>query len=83
MTPRGKPLTQARVRELASGPGVIVLCGRFEGVDERLIAARNIEEVSIGDFVLAGGDEPDQTGWFTLIWLRTAAGWRAGHDHSS
>jgi tRNA (guanine37-N1)-methyltransferase len=56
MTPRGKPLTQARVRQLASGPGVIILCGRFEGFDERIFAARDIEEVSIGDIVLSGGE---------------------------
>ena len=55
MTPRGKPLTQKRVRELASGPGLIVFCGRFEGLDQRVIEARNMEEISIGDFVLAGG----------------------------
>jgi len=56
MTPRGRPLTQARVRELAAGPGVAVLCGRFEGFDERLFEARAIEEVSIGDYVLSGGE---------------------------
>ncbi|MEX0745423.1 MAG: tRNA (guanosine(37)-N1)-methyltransferase TrmD [Phycisphaeraceae bacterium] len=56
LSPRGKPLTQARVRELASGPGAILLCGRFEGVDERVLEARNIEEVSIGDYVLSGGE---------------------------
>ena len=56
MTPRGKPLTQARVRELANGPGVIVLCGRFEGFDERIFAGRAIEEVSVGDIVLSGGE---------------------------
>ena len=56
MTPRGKPLTQARVRALASGPGVIILCGRFEGFDERIFAARGIEEVSVGDIVLSGGE---------------------------
>ena len=56
MTPRGKPLTQARVRELAEGPGVIVLCGRFEGFDERIFAGRQVEEVSIGDIVLSGGE---------------------------
>jgi tRNA (guanine37-N1)-methyltransferase len=49
MTPRGKPLTQARIRELAAGPGAVVLCGRFEGFDERLFEGRDIEEVSIGD----------------------------------
>ena len=56
MTPRGAPLTQARVRELAAGPGVTILCGRFEGFDERIFAARPIEEVSIGDIVLSGGE---------------------------
>jgi len=56
MTPRGKPLTQARVREIASGPGVIIICGRFEGFDERLFDARDIEEVSIGDYILSGGE---------------------------
>ncbi|MGU3399090.1 tRNA (guanosine(37)-N1)-methyltransferase TrmD [Brucellaceae bacterium D45D] len=56
MSPRGKPLTQQRVRELAAGPGAIVLCGRFEGVDERVIEARNLEEVSIGDYILSGGE---------------------------
>ena len=56
MSPRGKPLTQVRVRELAAGPGVIIVCGRFEGVDERVIEARQLEEVSIGDYVLSGGE---------------------------
>ena len=56
MTPRGKPLTQARVRALAAGPGLVVVCGRFEGVDERVIEARGLEEVSIGDYVLSGGE---------------------------
>ena len=56
MTPRGKPLTQARVRELSAGPGVIILCGRFEGFDERIFAARDVEEVSVGDIVLSGGE---------------------------
>jgi tRNA (guanine37-N1)-methyltransferase len=56
MTPRGKPLTQVRIRDLATGPGAIILCGRFEGFDERLFAARAIEEVSIGDYVLSGGE---------------------------
>jgi tRNA (guanine37-N1)-methyltransferase len=55
-SPRGKPLTQARVRELASGPGLVILCGRFEGIDERVIEARGLEEVSIGDYVLSGGE---------------------------
>ena len=56
MSPRGKPLTQARVRELAAGPGAVILCGRFEGVDQRVIDARGLEEVSIGDFILSGGE---------------------------
>jgi tRNA (guanine37-N1)-methyltransferase len=56
LSPRGLPLTQARVRELASGPGAILLCGRFEGLDQRVIEARQIEEISLGDFVLAGGE---------------------------
>lgn len=56
MTPRGKPLTQARVREIAAGPGVTIICGRFEGFDERLFDARAIEEVSIGDYILSGGE---------------------------
>jgi tRNA (guanine37-N1)-methyltransferase len=56
MSPRGKPLTQARARALAYGPGAVIVCGRFEGVDERAIEARNLEEISIGDYVLAGGE---------------------------
>jgi tRNA (guanine37-N1)-methyltransferase len=56
MSPRGKPLTQKRVRELAAGEGVIIVCGRFEGVDQRVIDARELEEVSIGDYVLSGGE---------------------------
>jgi len=56
MSPRGRPLTQTRVRELAAGPGVAIVCGRFEGVDERVIAGRGLEEVSIGDYVLSGGE---------------------------
>lgn len=56
MSPRGKPLTQNRVAELVRGEGIVIVCGRFEGVDERLIAARNLEEVSIGDYVLSGGE---------------------------
>jgi tRNA (guanine37-N1)-methyltransferase len=56
MSPRGRPLTQARVRELSAGPGVVIVCGRFEGVDERIIAARNLEEISVGDYVLSGGE---------------------------
>ena len=56
MSARGQPLTQARVREWAQGPGLIVLCGRFEGVDQRVIEARGFEEVAVGDAVLAGGE---------------------------
>ena len=56
MSPRGKPLTQERVRELVAGPGLIIVCGRFEGVDERVIEGRGLEEVSIGDYVLSGGE---------------------------
>ncbi|MGI9372487.1 MAG: tRNA (guanosine(37)-N1)-methyltransferase TrmD [Hyphomicrobiales bacterium] len=56
MSPRGAPLTQAKVRELAQGPGATIICGRFEGVDQRVIDARNLEEVSIGDYVLSGGE---------------------------
>ena len=56
MSPRGAPLTQARVAALAKGDGVVVVCGRYEGIDERLIAARALEEISIGDFVLSGGE---------------------------
>jgi tRNA (guanine37-N1)-methyltransferase len=56
LTPRGRLLDQARVRELAGGPGVVALCGRFEGVDQRVIEARRLEEISLGDFVLSGGE---------------------------
>ena len=56
MSPRGRPLTQSRVAELASGPGPLIVCGRFEGVDQRVIAARRLEEISIGDYVLSGGE---------------------------
>ncbi|MBT3358915.1 MAG: tRNA (guanosine(37)-N1)-methyltransferase TrmD [Rhodospirillales bacterium] len=56
LSPRGRPLDQARVRQLANGPGVTLLCGRFEGVDQRVIEARELEEVSLGDFVLSGGE---------------------------
>jgi tRNA (guanine37-N1)-methyltransferase len=56
LSPRGAPLTQSRVRDLAAGPGAVLLCGRFEGLDQRVIEARAIEEISLGDFVLAGGE---------------------------
>lgn len=56
MSARGAPLTQARAAQIAAGPGVVIVCGRFEGVDERVIAGRNLEEASIGDYVLSGGE---------------------------
>jgi tRNA (guanine37-N1)-methyltransferase len=56
MSPRGRPLTQSRVKELATGPGPLIVCGRFEGIDQRVIEARRLEEVSIGDYVLSGGE---------------------------
>lgn len=56
MSPRGRPLTQKRVRELAAGEGVVIVCGRFEGVDQRVIDARGLEEVSVGDYILSGGE---------------------------
>ncbi|MGH6833810.1 MAG: tRNA (guanosine(37)-N1)-methyltransferase TrmD [Methyloceanibacter sp.] len=56
LSPRGYPFMQEQARELASGPGVILLCGRFEGIDERVLQARNVEEISIGDYVLSGGE---------------------------
>jgi tRNA (guanine37-N1)-methyltransferase len=56
LSPRGKPLDQQRVRALSEGPGVTLVCGRFEGVDQRVLEARNVEELSLGDFVLSGGE---------------------------
>ena len=56
MSPRGRPLTQSRVRQLAAGPGPLIVCGRFEGIDQRVIEARQLEEVSVGDYVLSGGE---------------------------
>ena len=56
MSPRGRPLTQAKIMELATGPGPLIVCGRFEGVDQRVIEARRLEEVSVGDYVLSGGE---------------------------
>ena len=58
LTPRGQPLQQSRVRALAAGPGATLICGRYEGVDQRVLDARNVEEVSIGDYVLSGGELP-------------------------
>ena len=60
MSPRGRPLRQAQVREWAAGPGLVVVCGRFEGVDERVIEARGLQEVSVGDYVLSGGEPAAQ-----------------------
>ncbi|MCF6325933.1 MAG: tRNA (guanosine(37)-N1)-methyltransferase TrmD [Devosiaceae bacterium] len=56
MSPRGKPFTQKKAHQLASGPGLVLICGRFEGVDQRIIEARNLTEISVGDYVLAGGE---------------------------
>ncbi len=56
MSPRGRPFTQAEARAMAAGPGVLIVCGRFEGVDERVIHGRGLQEVSIGDYVLSGGE---------------------------
>jgi tRNA (guanine37-N1)-methyltransferase len=56
MSPRGRPLTQSLVRKLAAGPGALIVCGRFEGVDQRVIEARQLDEISIGDYVLSGGE---------------------------
>jgi tRNA (guanine37-N1)-methyltransferase len=56
MSPRGMPLTQKRVRQLAGGPGAVIVCGRFEGVDQRVIEGRGLEEVSLGDYILSGGE---------------------------
>jgi tRNA (guanine37-N1)-methyltransferase len=56
MSPRGRPLDQARVRDLAAGPGAVIVCGRFEGVDQRVIDSRGLQEVSIGDYILSGGE---------------------------
>jgi tRNA (guanine37-N1)-methyltransferase len=56
MSPRGMPLTQRRVRQLAEGPGAVIVCGRFEGVDQRVIEGRGLEEISVGDYILSGGE---------------------------
>ena len=72
MSPRGRPLTQAYVRELSQGPGVMIICGRFEGVDERVIEARNLIEVSVGDYIYPpplhlGGQAVSYVGIVTVI----------------
>ena len=56
LTPRGKPLTQKTVREISSKPGVIIVCGRYEGIDERFISSRSLDEICIGDYILSGGE---------------------------
>jgi tRNA (guanine37-N1)-methyltransferase len=56
LTPRGAPLNQARVKQLADEPGIVLLCGRYEGVDQRVLEARNMEEISLGDYLLSGGE---------------------------
>jgi tRNA (guanine37-N1)-methyltransferase len=61
MSPRGRLFTQAEARALSAGPGVVIICGRFEGVDERVIVGRNLQEVSLGDYVLSGGEVAAQT----------------------
>ena len=70
LSPRGRPLTQGRARELAAGEGITLLCGRFEGVDQRVLEARGVDEVSIGDFVLTGGEIPAMALIDTVIRLR-------------
>ena len=84
MSPRGAPLKQARVRELAEGPGVVLVCGRFEGVDERIIAARGLQEVSIGDYVLSGGEVAALVLLDACVRLRPGVMGKAesGHDES-
>lgn len=79
MSPRGRPLTQARVRELVDGPGVAIVCGRFEGVDERVIAGRGLEEVSIGDYVLSGGEIAAMVVLDACVRLLPGV---MGHEHS-
>ena len=84
MSPRGKPLTQTRVRELAAGPGVTIICGRFEGVDQRVIDARDLEEVSVGDYILAGGEMAAFVLLDAIIRLLPGVmGNRASGDHES
>ena len=84
MTPRGKPLTQKRVQELPDGPGVIVFCSRFEGVDERFYDTREVEEVSLGDYVLSGGEVAAQVVLDAALRLRPGVmgDARSGEDES-
>ena len=84
MSPRGRPLTQERVRELSTGPGVTLVCGRFEGVDERVIEGRGLEEVSIGDYVLSGGETAALVLLDAVVRLLPGVmGNRASGDHES
>jgi tRNA (guanine37-N1)-methyltransferase len=79
MSPRGRVLAQADVRDLASGPGVTLVCGRFEGVDERVIEARGLTEVSIGDYVLSGGEIAAMVLLDAVVRLLPGV---MGHEHS-
>ena len=84
MSPRGRPLTQERVRELSTGPGITLVCGRFEGVDERVIEGRGLEEVSIGDYVLSGGETAALVLLDAVVRLLPGVmGNRASGDHES
>ncbi len=84
LTPRGRLLTQTRVRELAAQPGVILLCGRYEGVDQRVIDARAMEEISLGDFVLSGGEPAALTLLDACVRLLPGVmGKEEGHQHDS
>jgi tRNA (guanine37-N1)-methyltransferase len=84
LSPRGRPLTQARVEQLAAGPGVILLCGRYEGVDQRVLDAEGVEEVSIGDYVLAGGELPAMVLLEAVVRLLPGTlGNEATHDEES
>ena len=79
MSPRGTPLTQMRVRELAAGEGCMIICGRFEGIDQRVIDARGLAEVSVGDYVLSGGEPAALTLLDAVIRLLPGV---MGHDQS-
>jgi tRNA (guanine37-N1)-methyltransferase len=79
MSPRGTPLSQALVRELAAGPGCMIICGRFEGVDQRVIEARQLQEVSVGDYVLSGGEPAAQVLLDAVIRLLPGV---MGHEQS-
>ena len=84
MSPRGKPLDQAMARELAAGPGAVIVCGRFEGVDQRVIDGRGLTEVSIGDYVLSGGEVAAQVLLDAIVRLLPGVmGNQASGDHES